>query len=284
MRCPSVSGRDFRCSIPGAAYDVSDRATGLRGRVVVSDGGLPPKCIPVAMATHRSAPGRPEVAPIAWAHGDQHGEFLLVLAAGVDSGAGGAAAGNTLARDHGAWSQARPARRRSAAAWSSRRSVLGSSARGVRSTGIDPTDGSSSRWVGDPRRLRRFGHADRDVHLFPDHQQRRFAVRHHLALARARAQERSNARVFGTWSVRRGSQLSLEDRSRVCRRARPASRGMTRYGPGALSRRPDDDRAATDDELHRVRADVRRSRGAAHADRRRRATAVHVARARACSS
>ena len=63
---------------PGAAYDVSDRVTGLRGRVVVSDGGVPPKRVPVRWARieARLAAGGP---PVAWAHGDQHGEFLLVL-------------------------------------------------------------------------------------------------------------------------------------------------------------------------------------------------------------
>lgn len=60
---------------PGAAYDVSERSTGLRGRVVLSDGG---KLVPVrwARVEARLVVGGP---PVAWAHGDQHGEFLLIL-------------------------------------------------------------------------------------------------------------------------------------------------------------------------------------------------------------
>jgi hypothetical protein len=63
---------------PGAAYPISDRVTGLRGRVVVSDSGVPPKLVPVRWARieARLPTGGP---PVAWAHGDHHGEFLLVL-------------------------------------------------------------------------------------------------------------------------------------------------------------------------------------------------------------
>lgn len=63
---------------PGATYDVSDRVTGLRGRVVVSDGGMPAKRRPVRWPRieARLSNGGPIIA---WAHGDQHGEFLLVL-------------------------------------------------------------------------------------------------------------------------------------------------------------------------------------------------------------
>lgn len=63
---------------PGAAYDMSERITGLRGRVVVSDGGTPPRRVPVRWArieARLSAAG----AVVAWAHGDHKGEFLLVL-------------------------------------------------------------------------------------------------------------------------------------------------------------------------------------------------------------
>ena len=68
----------FPAFYPGAAYDPGERATGLRGRVVISDGGNPPKRIPVrwARVEARLAGGQ---EPIAWAHGDHHGEFLLVL-------------------------------------------------------------------------------------------------------------------------------------------------------------------------------------------------------------
>ena len=63
---------------PGATYDVSDRVTGLRGRVVVSDGGAPPKRIPARWARVEARPiGGGTV--VAWAHADQHGEFLLIL-------------------------------------------------------------------------------------------------------------------------------------------------------------------------------------------------------------
>ena len=68
----------FPALFPGAAYDVTERATGLRGRVVISDGGTPAKRIPVRwprVEVRRTTGG----APLAWAHGDQHGEFLLVL-------------------------------------------------------------------------------------------------------------------------------------------------------------------------------------------------------------
>jgi hypothetical protein len=57
---------------------VSDRVTGLRGRVVVSDGALPPTLVPVRWARIEARLVGGEV-PIAWAHGDHHGEFLLVL-------------------------------------------------------------------------------------------------------------------------------------------------------------------------------------------------------------
>jgi hypothetical protein len=68
--------------LPGAAYDVSERATGLRGRVVVSDGGAPPSLVPARWprVEARLTPGG---APIAWAHGDRHGEFLLLLPSGA---------------------------------------------------------------------------------------------------------------------------------------------------------------------------------------------------------
>lgn len=74
---PAMRSR-FPALFPGAAYDVSDRVTGLRGRVVVSDGGTPATLVPVRwprIAVRTPAGG----APIAWAHGDQHGEFLLIL-------------------------------------------------------------------------------------------------------------------------------------------------------------------------------------------------------------
>jgi hypothetical protein len=75
----------FPAFFPGAAYDTSDRVTGLRGRVLVSRGGNPPTPVrwPRVAASLDAAGGRgPRPAggaTIAWAHGDQHGEFLLIL-------------------------------------------------------------------------------------------------------------------------------------------------------------------------------------------------------------
>jgi hypothetical protein len=68
----------FPVLMPGANYDVTERATGLRGRVVISDGGTPAKQIPLRwprVEVRRITGG----SPFAWAHGDQHGEFLLIL-------------------------------------------------------------------------------------------------------------------------------------------------------------------------------------------------------------
>lgn len=72
----------FVALFPGAAYDVSERATGLRGRVVASDGAVPPTLVPVRWprVEARLAAGAP---PVAWAHGDRHGEFLLLLPPGA---------------------------------------------------------------------------------------------------------------------------------------------------------------------------------------------------------
>jgi len=68
----------FPAFYPGAAYDVGERTTGLRGRVVVSDGGVPPTLVP-ARWPRIEARLTGIAQPIAWAHGDQHGEFLLIL-------------------------------------------------------------------------------------------------------------------------------------------------------------------------------------------------------------
>jgi hypothetical protein len=68
----------FPAFYAGAAYDVSERATGLRGRVVISDGGTPPKRVPVRWPRVEARRAGLQ-DPIAWAHGDQHGEFLLIL-------------------------------------------------------------------------------------------------------------------------------------------------------------------------------------------------------------
>ncbi len=59
---------------PGAMYETSERVTGLRGRVVVNAGGL--RRVRWPRVVVRPADGG---APLAWAHGDQHGEFLLIL-------------------------------------------------------------------------------------------------------------------------------------------------------------------------------------------------------------
>lgn len=73
-------GRRSRSPVffPGANYDVAERSTGLRGRVVISDGGTPARRIPVRwprVEVRRTTGG----GPVAWAHGNQHGEFLLIL-------------------------------------------------------------------------------------------------------------------------------------------------------------------------------------------------------------
>jgi hypothetical protein len=75
---PASRRSRFPSLLPGAAYDITERVTGLRGRVVVSDGGTPPKRIPVRWprVLARLASGG---APLAWAHGDQFGEFVLIL-------------------------------------------------------------------------------------------------------------------------------------------------------------------------------------------------------------
>jgi hypothetical protein len=66
----------FPAFYPGAAYDTSDRATGLRGRVVVRTGASPPVAVRWPRVEAALVAGGP---PLAWAHGDQHGEFLLIL-------------------------------------------------------------------------------------------------------------------------------------------------------------------------------------------------------------
>jgi hypothetical protein len=60
---------------PGAAYDISQSATGIRGRVVWQDDGSPVRFARVVAFY--------ETEPIGLAHGDDRGEFLLVL--GVDT-------------------------------------------------------------------------------------------------------------------------------------------------------------------------------------------------------
>ena len=59
---------------PGATYETNERVTGLRGRVVMNAGGIRPVRWPRIEV--RPADGG---APIAWAHGDAFGEFLLIL-------------------------------------------------------------------------------------------------------------------------------------------------------------------------------------------------------------
>ena len=60
----------------GATYAINERATGLRGRVVVDAGGGVMRAVRWARVEVRPAGGG---AAMAWAHGDQHGEFLLIL-------------------------------------------------------------------------------------------------------------------------------------------------------------------------------------------------------------
>lgn len=71
-----VAKRTWRPRLfPGAAYDVSRSATGLRGRVVWGDDGSPVRFTRV-VAFYGTQ-------PIGQAHGDDRGEFFLVL--GVDT-------------------------------------------------------------------------------------------------------------------------------------------------------------------------------------------------------
>ncbi len=65
---------------PGAAYDLSDATTGLRGRVRSRATGRPVRWARVA-AFASDASGDPDLAAeVGRAHGDDRGEFLLVLA------------------------------------------------------------------------------------------------------------------------------------------------------------------------------------------------------------
>jgi hypothetical protein len=66
----------FPALYPGAAYDTSERVTGLRGRVVTAPGGSPAVLVRWPRIEAALVAGGP---PVAWAHGDQHGEFLLIL-------------------------------------------------------------------------------------------------------------------------------------------------------------------------------------------------------------
>jgi hypothetical protein len=66
---------------PGAAYDVTDSgATGLRGRVVRDDPAHPSATIPVRWPRIEARRGSTVVGR---AHGDQNGEFLLLLESGA---------------------------------------------------------------------------------------------------------------------------------------------------------------------------------------------------------
>jgi hypothetical protein len=66
---------------PGVGYDVSDAVTGLRGRIVSSDG----QPVPWTRLLARRV-GDPSTAPpVAVAHGDDRGEFLLLVEPGAAS-------------------------------------------------------------------------------------------------------------------------------------------------------------------------------------------------------
>ena len=116
---------------PGAAYDVSDRVTGLRGRVVRqrSWSVRPGACRCGGRASRRDCPtGGP---PVAWAHGDQHGEFLLVLPPEAIASPA-VQMPRTLALDVIAHGRRGLPASPSADARATRRSVLGSAARNAR--------------------------------------------------------------------------------------------------------------------------------------------------------
>jgi hypothetical protein len=82
-----VARRSWRPRLfPGAAYDISASATGVRGRVIWQDDGSPVRFARiVAFHTEPDFTGN---EPIALAHGDDRGEFLLVV--GVDEDLGDA--------------------------------------------------------------------------------------------------------------------------------------------------------------------------------------------------
>jgi len=70
-----ASMRSWRPALfPGAAYDVTGSATGLRGRVEVN--GEPLRWARI----EATVPGSPEGTPPFRAHGDDRGEFLLIVA------------------------------------------------------------------------------------------------------------------------------------------------------------------------------------------------------------
>lgn len=72
---PVGSRSRFPVLFGGAAYDTNERATGLRGRVVVATGA---STRAVRWPRIEAGPTNGG-APIAWAHGDANGEFLLLL-------------------------------------------------------------------------------------------------------------------------------------------------------------------------------------------------------------
>lgn len=70
-----AASRSWRPALfPGAAYDVSGCATGLRGRVEVA--GKPLRWARI----EATVPGSPPDTPLYRAHGDDRGEFLLLVA------------------------------------------------------------------------------------------------------------------------------------------------------------------------------------------------------------
>jgi len=72
---------------PGAAYPVPARSTGVRGQVLRDLGGGRQAPVPwVRVICTRPGAGAPDLATeavLGWAHGDDRGEFLLLLGAGA---------------------------------------------------------------------------------------------------------------------------------------------------------------------------------------------------------
>lgn len=86
---PPIPSRVFRPALyPGANHGAQAGATAVRGRVVRPDGS-------VARWARVSAVDADHGYPVGWAHGDDRGEFLLVL---LSSDAELAAPGSALAR------------------------------------------------------------------------------------------------------------------------------------------------------------------------------------------
>ncbi len=289
---------------PGAAYDISERVTGLRGRVVVSDQGVPPKRVPVRWP--RIEARLPAGGPlVAWAHGDQHGEFLLVLPPEAIASPA-VQMPRPLSLDviaHGR--RGLPAApppvlvRRADPFWDLPLEVLGAPGRpaGQRCGRARPDDSG---------RLRRLVRTVGDVHVLADRQQRHFAVRYHLGhgpvcITRWNSSYTDCSRSLPQSGRERAArsdhmpeylapgvyveEVSFRSKSiEGVPTSTTGFAGMTRYGPVHYPGGPSSTEPRLITSFTEFERDVRRARGAAHADRRRRTPAVSRRTPRASSS